>query len=40
MVPPIANGEWRDVQQLVDAINEFGTDPSGYMRMGIDEAVR
>jgi hypothetical protein len=34
----ISDTQWRRVQEFVDALNEFGTDPSGYMDMGRDMA--
>ena len=34
----ISDRQWRRVQEFVDALNEFGTDPSGYMDMGRDMA--
>ena len=32
----ISDRKWERVQEFVDALNEFGTDPSGYMDMGRD----
>ena len=34
----ISDRKWERVQEFVDALNEFGTDPSGYMDMGRDMA--
>ena len=34
----ISDRQWGRVQEFVDALNEFGTDPSGYMDMGRDMA--